>query len=176
MESPDELHRRLRQTGPWCQESIQCGHLLQYSNLLQAPVGKGLLLLSQLVVAEKLADNAFAETLLQNMLAYGVTYKQTFRPVFVVADDGTQLARTLDAMGFQYTKARDPLAAIATPVVIAVIAASPANLKVLADNLNKVEQFTRAGGFIQLQRPDARRNRGLQQDRRLRAHDPAFQA
>ena len=36
----------------------------------------------------------------------------------------------------------------ATPGAIAVIAATPANLKVLADQSPQVEQFTRAGGFI----------------------------
>ena len=46
--------------------------------------------------------------------------------------------------GLQYAKAADPLAALsAAGVKIAVIAASPANLKTLAANLAKVERSSR---------------------------------
>ena len=57
-------------------------------------------------------------------------------------------------MGLQYARAADPLSALAgaagTPGRggIAVIEATPQNLKVLAEHLAKVEQFTAAGGFI----------------------------
>ncbi len=89
-----------------------------------------------------------------NQLAYGAGYKQVFRPVTVVAAEGSPLAKAVAAMGLQYARAADPLSALAgaagTPGRggIAVIEATPQNLKVLAEHLAKVEQFTAAGGFI----------------------------
>ncbi|MBP7935501.1 MAG: hypothetical protein KA354_12720 [Phycisphaerae bacterium] len=148
--SPDEIIFRNTYKKPvrGAKSLIQCGQLLANSGLVEVPAGKGLLLLSQIVIGEKLADNIVAQTLLENLLAYGAAYKQVFHPVAAVVGEGTQLARALDAMGLQYTRTADPLAALTTPGGVAVIDASPANLKALADNLAAVEQLTGSGGFI----------------------------
>ena len=50
---------------------IQCDEPLRCSALVEVPCGKGLLLLSQLLIGEKLASNAVAQTLLQGMLEIG---------------------------------------------------------------------------------------------------------
>ena len=148
--SPDEIVFRNAYAKPTrgAKSLVQCGQSLQNSGLVEVPAGKGLLLLSQLVVGEKLAGNAVARTLFVNLLAYGAGYKQVFRPVAVVAVEGSPLAKALAAMGLQYAKADGPLAALAVPGGIAVIDASPENLNILAENLLRVEQFTAAGGFI----------------------------
>ena len=127
---------------------IQCGDSLANSALVEVPAGKGLMLLCQLTAGEKLATNAVAQRLLLNLLDYGAGFKQVFRPVTAVAEGAPDLARTLDAIGLQSAKSADPLAAIAQPGGIAVIAATPANLKTLADNMSKVEAFTAGGGWI----------------------------
>jgi beta-galactosidase len=148
--SPDEIIFRNAYAKPTrgAKSLVQCGQSLQNSGLVEVPSGKGLLLLSQLAIGEKLAGNAVAQTLFMNLLAYGAAYKQVFRPVTVVAADGSPLAKVLAAMGLQYVKAADPLAALAVPGGIAVIEASPQNLKILAEHLPQVEQFTAADGFI----------------------------
>jgi hypothetical protein len=128
---------------------VQCDNRLQNTALVEVPVGNGLLLLSQLTLGEKLNTNAVAQQLLLNLIDYGARYKLTFRPVAAVAQDSPQLARTLDSISLTYNKASDPLQAISTPGSrIALVAATPANLKILAANTAKVNQFTQSGGWI----------------------------
>ncbi|MCW3100449.1 MAG: Beta-galactosidase/beta-glucuronidase [Chthonomonadaceae bacterium] len=134
---------------------IECDNLLQNSALIEMPADKGLLLLSQLVLEEKLPTNAVAQQILFNLLAYGASYHLTYRPVtFAPSADIPQsglLQKALDGAGLTYTKAADPLQAISGPGgKVAVIAATSANLKTLANSLPKVDAFTRAGGWIVL--------------------------
>jgi len=129
---------------------IQCHTLLGSTGLAEVPVGEGLMLLCQLLVGEKLGGNAVAQHLLVNLLDYAAAYKLEFRQVAACATD-PQLAKTLDAIGLQYAKAGDPLAALgAGGAAVAVISASPAHLKALAGALPKVSAFTDAGGWIVL--------------------------
>jgi beta-galactosidase len=127
---------------------VQCGESLQNSALVEVPAGKGLLLLCQLAVGEKLPDNAVAQQLLLNLLDYGAAYKQTFRPVTAVVEGAPQLAHALDVLGLQATRTSDPLEALRRPGGIAVVAATPDNLRKLAENLPAVESFTRGGGWL----------------------------
>ena len=50
---------------------LQCGDTLRNSALVEVPAGQGVMLLSQLLVAEKLADSAAAQQLLLNLIGYG---------------------------------------------------------------------------------------------------------
>ncbi|HET6387210.1 MAG TPA: glycoside hydrolase family 2 TIM barrel-domain containing protein [Armatimonadota bacterium] len=128
---------------------LECGHLLQDTALAEVPVGKGVLLLSQLTMGEKLPVNAVAQHLFTNLLAYGVHFRLTYRPVTLTGAANPPLDHTVDAIGLKYAKVEDPVRAISPPGSrVAVINASPENLKSLAANLPKVEAFTRAGGWI----------------------------
>jgi len=127
---------------------IQCSDKLADTALAQMTVGKGNLLLSQLLVGRKLATNAVAQQLLLNMIAYGRDYKQVFHPVFAAAGDNAPLLKAMDATGLRYSQGGDPLSALNKPGGIAVIDASPANLKALAGTPSKVNAFTRGGGWI----------------------------
>ena len=127
---------------------VQCGWRLGDTALAAMPAGKGLLLISQLVVGQKLATNAVAQRLLLNMIAYGVRYKQTFHPVTVVASENLPLMKALDATGLQYSKAAAPFQAISKPGAIAVINATPKNLQTLAANMATLNAFTRSGGWV----------------------------
>ena len=129
---------------------VQCDDGLQDTALVEVPAGQGVLLLSQFLIGEKLANNAVAQQLLVNLLDYGARYRPVFRPASVVAADNPRLVRALDAIGLQYTVTPDPLQAIAAPGSAAVISATAGNLKILADNLPKVQQFTNGGGWIVL--------------------------
>jgi beta-galactosidase len=127
---------------------IQCGPSLKNTALIEIPVGKGLMLLSQLLVEDKLDSSPVAQQLLLNLVAYGSTYKQTFRDVSVVAEGAPALSHAIDSMGLKYAKSADPLDAIAKPGSLAVISATPENLAKLAGNLPAVQSFTSAGGWI----------------------------
>ena len=130
---------------------VQCHLVLQNTALAEVPVGDGLLLLSQLLVAEKLPSNPVAQQLLANLLDYAAAYKLEFRQVAACASDSPQLAAVLDAIGLKYTRAADPLQTLgADGARVAVVSASPANLKALADSAAKVKQFTDAGGWLLL--------------------------
>ncbi len=128
---------------------IQCDDRLQSSALVEVPAGKGVMLLSQLCIGEKLTSNAVAQAVLHGLLAYAASYKQEFLPVAAAVKDDPQLAKVLDATGLKYTPADDPLAALNTGR-IAIIAATPANLKTLAASLDRARQFTQSGGWIVL--------------------------
>jgi beta-galactosidase len=119
------------------------------SALVEIPTGKGLMLLSQLTVGEQLPMSGVAQTLLANLINYGSAYKQTFREVALAAGDNAQLAGAMDALGVRHGRATDALGAISdAKIKLAVINASPANLKQLAANLPKVEAFNKGGGYI----------------------------
>jgi len=89
------------------------------------PVDAGLLLLCQLAVGEKLADNSVAQQLLLNPLDYADAYKLEHRPVVAALGGGDpQLAKALGEIGLRYTRAADPLEAVGKPWrTIAVVAA-----------------------------------------------------
>ncbi len=121
---------------------------LRSTALVEVPAGQGLMLLSQLTVGEKLGTNPVAAQLLANMIGYGASYKLVFHPVTLVASDNAPLAKAMDALGVQYEKAGDALAALNKSGSVAVMDASPANLQALAANTVKVKAFTSGGGWI----------------------------
>jgi len=130
---------------------VQCDDQLRYTALAEVPVDQGLLLLCQLRVGENLDTHPVAQQLLLNLLGYAASYRLEFHPVVAAIHDNPLLEKTLDAIGLQYTKVDGPLQALGEPgLKTALISASPANLKTLADHLPKVDAFTRNGGAILL--------------------------
>lgn len=128
---------------------IQCDVRLQNSVLAEIPAGNGLILVSQLLIGEKLSTNATAQQLFINLLAYGATYKLAYREVSALVKSDPLFAKTLDRINLNYKSVTDVVQTIATPGDrIAVVEATPANLKALAENSAKVNAFTQAGGWI----------------------------
>jgi len=150
--SPGEVVYRnaYRKPSRGARSLVQCHELLQNSALVEVPVGDGLMLLAQLRVGESIAENAVAQQLLLNLVAYAATYKLEFREVAAATQGDPQLAAMMDAVGLKYTPAAGPLKAIGGGAKLAVVAATPAHLKTLADNLAKVRAFTEAGGWVVL--------------------------
>jgi len=131
------------------QSLIQCDNRLARSALTEIPVGDGLMVVSQLRIAETLKVNPVAQQLLLNLLKYAGAYKRETRPVVAALADDAQLGKALESVGVVHTRVNDPLKAISLPGQrIAVIGASPANLKTLAANLPLVRQFNGRGGWI----------------------------
>ncbi|MEN6578097.1 MAG: hypothetical protein ABFD90_17265, partial [Phycisphaerales bacterium] len=129
---------------------VQVGPRLLNSALVEVPVGKGVIYLCQLAIGAKLDQSAVAQTLLVNLVEYGRVYRlQTANVAAVIADE--QLGKAMDAIGVQYSRATDVLSAIGdVDKKIVVLSATPAHLKVLADNVAKVEAFWNRGGSILL--------------------------
>jgi beta-galactosidase len=129
---------------------MQVGSRLLNTALVEAPAGKGVMVLCQLDFGGKLDDSAVAQTLLANLVAYGGKYKQEIANVSAVIVDA-QLGKAMDAIGVQYRKDVDALAAVSDPDrKIAVISATPDNLKTLAANMDKLTGFWDRGGAIVL--------------------------
>jgi beta-galactosidase len=128
---------------------VQCHHYLRYSSLAEIQVGDGLLLVTQLNLAEKLAENPVAKQLVFNLLGHAASYKLEYAPVFACLDGAPQLKAALDTMGLKYTESNNALATLAqkTPATF-IVNATPEVLKTFADNLAAVKKFTAAGGSL----------------------------
>jgi hypothetical protein len=129
---------------------VQTGPRLEYSALVEVPVGRGVMYLCQLDVGRRLASNVVAQHLVANLLRCAAGYKLEFAPVAsVIADE--QLDQALQAIGLQHTKAADPVAAIRDAQKrIAVVSATPANLQALSASLETLQTFWQRGGTLVL--------------------------
>jgi len=127
---------------------IQCDGRLGSSALMEVPVGGGLMLLSQLSIGDKIGSSPVAQRLVANMLRYAEEYRLEFRPVAASVAAGSEFAKALDGIGLKYDRAKGPLEALNAK--IAIVEATPANLKVLATNKAKVDAFNKAGGSLVL--------------------------
>jgi len=127
---------------------VQVGPRLTQSALVEIPVGKGVMLLCQMSLGQKLGRSEAARQVLANLISAGLDYKQEFVPVSVVTDD-EQLGKALDAIGLQYSRATDALAAVREAGKrIAIVSATFANLRVLASSMDQVRAFWNRGGTI----------------------------
>ena len=129
---------------------VQCGPRLEFSALAEVPVGRGVMYLCQLDLGARLAVNPVAQRVLLNLVHCGAAYKlEPAEVAAVIADE--QLAKAVDAVGLQYAKAADVLAAIQDPGrKIALVSATPANLKRLAGNLEALGAFWQRSGALVL--------------------------
>ncbi len=130
---------------------IQCHEKLQNTGLVEVPVGDGLMLITQLLVGEKMGGNPVAQKLLLNLIGYAATYKLEYRHVAAAVKQSPQLTSAMNAIGLKYTTATGPVEAMSTADAgIAIVAATSDNLKALAGNTDKVKGFTTKGGWIVL--------------------------
>ncbi|MBC8100978.1 MAG: hypothetical protein H7Z41_00120, partial [Cytophagales bacterium] len=127
---------------------LQVDKRLGSSALAEIPAGEGILLVTQLLVGETLNQNPVAQQLLVNLVRYAAAYRPVVRPVTVAASAESKLSGVLSAVGVAHQAAGGPLKALARTGGIAVIEATPANLKLLAANLPKVKAFHASGGWI----------------------------
>ncbi|MBN1851729.1 MAG: hypothetical protein JW829_03365 [Pirellulales bacterium] len=129
---------------------IQCGPRLEYSALVEVPVGKGILYLCQLDLGAKLSINPVAQQLVLNLIQAGLNYRLEFADVATVISDPF-LEKAVEAIGLKYSRAPDPLVAIRTAgIKIALISATPAHLKQLANDPASLEAFWKRGGTLLL--------------------------
>ncbi|MDR3692246.1 MAG: glycoside hydrolase family 2 TIM barrel-domain containing protein [Fimbriimonas sp.] len=125
---------------------VEVGPRLGQTALAEVPVGKGLIVVSQLQVAHNLGKVGPADSLLANLIAYLANYHRVERPVVSSASD-RNLSAAIDAIGIHPRHVPDALSAL-QPGTIAIVTASPFNLHALAQNLNQVKEFTESGGSL----------------------------
>ncbi len=130
---------------------VVCGNRLADAALVEVPVGKGMLYLSQLRIGTTLQRNAVARVLLMNLLNAAQRYVLIHRPVKLVARTGSPLFDAMHKIGVAFGRPTGVLGAITPPVAqTVVIQATPQNLAVLASHRKAVQVFNRAGGWIVL--------------------------
>jgi len=128
----------------------QCDLQLNYSALAECQTGEGTMLLCQLVVGEKLDSDPVAQRLFDNLLAYAASYKPVRKATAVALDAATPKGALVKSLGLKYDTAADPLAALDPRYGVAVVDATPENLKKLAGALDKVKSYTENGGWVML--------------------------
>ena len=129
---------------------IQCDLVLGDTALAECQVNEGLLLLCQVVVGSKLATDPVAQRLFDNLLDYAASYHAVHKATAVAIDPTSLKGKLLVATGLKFTTVSDPLAALDARYGVAVVEASPANLKVLAASRASVQTYTQAGGWLML--------------------------
>ncbi|MCL2711259.1 MAG: hypothetical protein FWE95_10300, partial [Planctomycetaceae bacterium] len=92
---------------------LQCDNRLENSAVVEVPVGQGVMILSQLLIGEKLAKSVVAQQLLGNMIGYAADYKLEYTPVIVcTAGLDENLLKELDAMQLKYIMQDSPVSAL----------------------------------------------------------------
>ena len=127
---------------------VQCGTRLTNSALIEVPVGDSVMLLSQLLIGQKLGSDATAQRIFANLVSYAGSYVHQVRGVAAFSTIGGNFASALGGIGLSYRSANSALDAISGKAKIATIEANPQNLRSLASNLDKVRAFTKSGGWI----------------------------
>lgn len=128
---------------------LQCDNNLAYTAMFESQINDGLLILSQLALKDKITNEAVAQTVFNKLLDYAVNYKPLRRKAYTVMAAGDPREKLLKDLNLEDQQASDPLAAL-KPDSIAMIDANPANLKALAANKAKVENFCQSGGWLML--------------------------
>ena len=127
---------------------MQCDEELGYTALAECQIDEGLQVMSQLAIGSKLATDVVSQRVFDNLVSYALTYQAVHKQTAAVIDSATPAGHLLSSIGLGYQTVADPMGALKSPYGIAVIAATPANLHVLAQHVDQVHAYTRAGGWI----------------------------
>ena len=128
---------------------LQCDDRLSCTALVESPVGDGLLLLSQLAVGERLESLGIAQAVLNNLLNYAADYVPVRKATYAAIDADGPEARLLDSLNLNYQIVGTPADAMRGDG-IAVVKATPENLRQLAGQNAQVQAFCQGGGWLML--------------------------
>lgn len=149
----DELNYRLSYATPLTGtvNLVQAGEDLSLAPLIEVLSGNGSLLLSQLMIGDKLGIEPTADRLLENMLAWAAARGLAKPKTTAVWTGGDQVfAASIEKLGISRVVVGDLPLALGAGVDVAVIRATPAGLKELASLSGQVKAFTDRGGWIML--------------------------
>ncbi|HSV72456.1 MAG TPA: glycoside hydrolase family 2 TIM barrel-domain containing protein [Chthonomonadales bacterium] len=128
---------------------VQAGEDLSLAPLFELVAGRGSMLISQLLIGEKLASEPVAERLLSNSIAWALGRGRAApKRTVVVAGGDAAFAETVRGLGIAYTPSDDVGAALAADV--AVVRATPASLSALAGRAAAVRAMAQRGGWLVL--------------------------
>jgi beta-galactosidase len=129
---------------------LQCDEGLECTALTECPVNDGIMIVSQLAIAEKLRIEPTARKLLGNLLAYAATYAPAARPVGVCVADPRKRA-ALDRISLRYAAGDDPLEMLRSgEYEVLVVEATPDRLARLASAKDDVTAWTAKGNWLML--------------------------
>lgn len=130
---------------------VQCDARLACSALIECPVNDGVLMLSQLAMRDTLASTGVAQQVFANMLSYLAAYERVYRDAVVVLPEDDRRSALLQEQMLASQNVPDPVQALAAaPGGIAIVDATPANLRRLADARDVVDSYCEAGGWLML--------------------------
>jgi len=135
-----------------CAILAECDGCLTDTPLMICPSGTGALVLCQFSVGNKLTSDAVARRLFDNLVNLTATWRpKADRAVATVLDEDSPRAVMLTQMGLQSRSKPDPLAAMTeVPGGVAIVDATPDNLKLLEAHEDQVKAFTNSGGYLVL--------------------------
>jgi beta-galactosidase len=129
----------------------ECGGELEFSPLIEAPCGEGVILLCQLRVGAKLGIDPAADVLLRNFIKVYADYQPAGGVAAVYSPGNDLLAEKAAQTGLSTQTAADVAEALdGAKYRAALVHASQANLQSLLDRKQQVEAFQRSGGWIVL--------------------------
>jgi len=129
----------------------QCGAMLEQSVLVEAPAGKGVLVLCQLRVGAKLGEDPAADVLLRNLIEHYADHRPATGVAAVYAPRSPRLLEALARIGVSTAKVASVSAALdAEKYRAAVIGADRQALQALVEAGDRAAAFQQAGGWIVL--------------------------
>jgi beta-galactosidase len=139
---------------------LQCGNRLANSAIVEVQVGQGVMILSQVLIGEKIEKSVVVKQLLGNLLQYASRYRLHYTPVIVCMEDlDKRLFAELETMRLKYTQTAKIADVIKTinindnvrnSTINMIVSATPKNLKTLLAEKKKLQKYYNAGGMILL--------------------------
>jgi len=130
---------------------VQCDQELGFTALATCAVNNGLLIPCQLLVGEKLATNAVAQQLFDNLLNYAASYQPIHKVTAITMSADSPKGKLIAESGLAYQTIPDVVEAISNPKIDIVLAdADVTTLAKLAAAKARLTVFTARGGYLML--------------------------
>jgi beta-galactosidase len=128
---------------------LQCDDRLSCTAVIESPVGEGLLVLSQLAIGERLESLGVAQSVFNNLLNYAADYVPIRKSTLAAIEPRSAEQQLLDSLNLKYERVASPLDALQGDG-IAIVKATPDNLRALAAQNARVHDFCQRGGWLML--------------------------
>ncbi|NOU36164.1 MAG: hypothetical protein HOO88_05300 [Kiritimatiellaceae bacterium] len=125
---------------------VQCDDQLGDTALAVAEVDKGLLVMSQLAIGEKLTTEVVCRRLFDNLIAYAAGYQKVVRSVQTTIEN-PQTAAAISAVGVSSKPAADPVAALKSGGIV-IVDGTKANLEKLGSAAADLAAFFAGGNYL----------------------------
>jgi beta-galactosidase len=127
---------------------VVCGPGLDFASLLEIPLGKGVLLASQLKIGEKLDIEPSAQILFANLIKYADSYQPPEKRLLAYVSE--EKLNFLKSNGYKIEEVKSLSEALSPSSAVLIVEADKNRLGELLANKGKVEDFLNKGGWIML--------------------------